>query len=151
MTSFVLDQLEIKQSTSEFKEVVRNYANFLKQPLTLSMFVPCDEDGNILSEPSDYDYFVSDNEQYFQGDIGECQKYVEAKERVLFKGFEVKSSKIHENRDFIGWEIYNPSIFINTGNGWNKPEFPDFETIEDLTNFRKDIELTESAIKQIGL
>ena len=119
--------------------VIENYANFLKQPLKLGFFVPCDENGNVL-DPSDA--------------FRSCEKgflYGKAKERVLFKGFEVKSSKIHEDREFIGWEIYNPSIFINIGNGWQKPEFPDFEIIEDLLSFSKEVKLTDSAIKQIGL
>ncbi|NML70009.1 hypothetical protein HHL23_09370 [Chryseobacterium sp. RP-3-3] len=68
MTDFVLDQLSIKQSTSEFKEVVRNYATFLKQPLTLGMFVPCDEHNIPLP------YFISN-------------EWFKAKEKVLFEGF----------------------------------------------------------------
>ena len=30
-----------------------NYAKFLKQPLKLEMFVPCDDEGNILKAPTD--------------------------------------------------------------------------------------------------
>ena len=36
--------------------VIYNYANFLNQPLKLEMFVPCDEDGNVLAQDCiDYD------------------------------------------------------------------------------------------------
>lgn len=30
---------------------IERYAKFLKQPIELWMFVPCDEDGNVLEEP----------------------------------------------------------------------------------------------------
>lgn len=153
MTDFVLEQLIIKQSTSEFKEVVKNYANFLIQPLTLGMFVPVDSLGNVLAKPTHYDEWLSEYEKgyvhgYEQAIMGE---YLEAKEKVLFEGFEIKVSKIHENREFIGWEIYNSSIFINIGNGWQKPEYPDYHIIEDLIKSNEAIELTPSALKQIVL
>lgn len=82
MIDFVLEQLSIKQSSSEFKEAVKNYANFLKQPLHLGMFVPCDEDGNVLEEPR------TNTIQDANFDIEEVEQYQKAKERVLFEGFE---------------------------------------------------------------
>ena len=55
MTDFVLEQLNEENSRTRPIRSVLNalegYANFLKQPLKLEMFVPCDEDGNILKEP----------------------------------------------------------------------------------------------------
>ena len=49
MLEFVLEELKIEQSSSEFKEAAKNYAKFLKQPLTLSMFIPTDNKGNVLN------------------------------------------------------------------------------------------------------
>lgn len=87
MTKFVLEQ---KQSNS-FKEkefinaelftleIIRNYASFLKQPLTLGMFVPCGEDGNVLDLPEFYKHNLSSKEYIKK------EQYREAKDRVLFE------------------------------------------------------------------
>lgn len=61
MTDFVIQQ----RSELMFKELGKaccKYADFLKQPLKLEMFVPCDEDGNVLSEPKPNDL----NGSFFQ-------------------------------------------------------------------------------------
>ncbi|WP_395076319.1 hypothetical protein [Flavobacterium sp.] len=59
MTDFVLEQhnwsptqvrFDNEFSNKRFRSVVSKYANFLKQPLTLGMFVPCDDDGNVLDK-----------------------------------------------------------------------------------------------------
>ena len=152
MTDFVLEQNKDGLSHTRYSyQKCFNYAKFLKQPLQLGFFVPCDENNNVLKEPSVKDFLYHGKKLNHIDFSAETEQYQKAKERVLFEGFEVKSSKIHEDREFIGWEIYNPSIFINIGNGWQKPEFPDFEIIEDLLSFSKEVELTDSAIKQIGL
>ena len=50
---------EYNESKSEYLNMklksYENYAQFLKQPLTLGMFVPCDEDGSGLQKPINYD------------------------------------------------------------------------------------------------
>ena len=77
MTDFVLElgkTNQIELSDEAFIDVVLNYAQFLKQPLTLGMFVPCDEDGNILET---YD-----------------PRHQQAKERVLFE-FQL---------EYLGWD-----------------------------------------------
>jgi hypothetical protein len=48
MTDFVLEQNNFKVFRNQ---QILNYANFLKQPLELWMFVPCDENGDVLEEP----------------------------------------------------------------------------------------------------
>src|SRR5690606_1777432 len=96
MTDFVL--LISKQTTNEGNLLVRNfnkiknYANFLKQPLKLEMFVPCDEDGSILEHPI-YTTNHSD-ECYCKGCEEETKRcsdlqdqYQKAKEKVFFEGF----------------------------------------------------------------
>ena len=60
MTDFVLEQKEkLKNSEQGFNIEkydfiinVCNYAKFLKQPLEQFMFVPCDENGNVLEKPN---------------------------------------------------------------------------------------------------
>lgn len=58
MTDFVLEQWHPENlEKEEFEEVytkIHNYAKFLKQPLTLSMFVPCDKKGNVYVDYKTY-------------------------------------------------------------------------------------------------
>lgn len=67
-----------------------NYAKFLKTPLTLSMFVPCGEDGSVLTETWKSSYIDYNNpppdDYMLEGRIA----YDEALENVLFDGFEVE-------------------------------------------------------------
>ena len=127
MTDFVLEQIEVKQSTSEFKESVKNYAKFLNQPLKLEMFVPCDEDGYILEEPEvDKEEIYENITQIFAQYQYELDK---AKENILFEGFE--NSTIDELK------IMFKTCKLNI--------------IEDFLNYKEEIQLTENAVKQIGL
>lgn len=86
MLNFVLKQNEILKTyknhdkTPLFERCVF-YAKFLKQPLTLGMFVPCDLDGNVLEEPLHIELYEGDNYD------SDCKKYQQAKERIIFKGF----------------------------------------------------------------
>ena len=66
----------------------------------------------------------------------------------MFKGFPVKTNQYDTSCFIIGWESYMPSIFIKERNKEWKIGL--CKTVEDLL-FSKEIELTESAIKQIGL
>ena len=112
MTDFVIKQnyittLDISQIDFYDKELktlsnIRNYAKFLKQPLKLEMFVPCDDNGNILGEPKKTNYQVDVNTKcsgwkylYDSNDklIGyyddrkwkeDFVKYKQSKEKVLF-------------------------------------------------------------------
>ena len=81
---------------------IYNYATFLKQPLKLEMFVPCDDNGDILKEPKKTNYQVDVNTKcsgwkylYDSNDklIGyyddrkwkeDFVKYKQSKEKVLF-------------------------------------------------------------------
>ena len=133
MTDFVLERFKFWQnddnpdcqSSARYILGTNAYAKLLIQSLQLGMFVPCDENGNVL-DPSDA--FKS------------CEKgflYGKAKERVLFKGFEhylfmqADNIKHNKSRKCFSFPNYNGVI------------------IEDLISL--EVELTESAIKQIGL
>ena len=112
-----------------------NYDNFLEQPLTLGMFVPCDKSGDVIDNLSRY----PSDQEYLNVELDE--QYQQAKERVLFEGFEVTYKS-------------NISIFINDVNirfnldGSIKSNSV-FLVVEDL--LRRDVTLTESAIKQLGI
>lgn len=139
MTDFVLEQMEnvMLDGTGVVSARIGNYANFLKRPLKLEMFVPCDENGNVL-DPSDV--FKS------------CEKgflYGKAKERVLFKGFVFEESQKEalENNTQLSVSIYSKKSFYVTHrlNGKWHTWFA-LKTVEDLIKCK--IELSETAIKQ---
>ena len=93
MTDFVIEKYETTLNPTLFEEIVYNYANFLKQPLTLGMFVPCDDDGNVLEIPKFY--YTEENIKKLKGvevEIALAKKkevanYKIAKEKVLFNSF----------------------------------------------------------------
>ena len=144
MTDFVLKiDVIVKQPEDQDTDdwslscfsVIENYANFLKQPLKLGFFVPCDENGNVL-DPSDA--FKS------------CEKgfvYSKAKERVLFKGFYIENFK---SRSYKFSKITSDKVTVAF---WNEISLwameNKFKNIESLASCK--LELTQTAIKQIGL
>jgi len=148
MTDFVLKQgcigMEVQSISHQHSDrtrrfyLIQSYAKFLKQPLKLEMFVPCDEDGNVLEKPleSDYDNYdlieggnVVDYEQFG----GACENYNKAKEKVLFEGCSMFDK-----------------INISFGNGYllNSNHLNELK-IEDL--IKLNLTLTKTALKQIGL
>ena len=96
MTDFVLEQTknfnavvydDLETASINLIERIENYANFQKQPLKLEMFVPCDEDGNVLEEPTNYEKRLSNMMTEYNDEV---YTYNQAKEKVLFEGFELK-------------------------------------------------------------
>lgn len=128
MTDFVLSIS--KQTTNEGNSLVRNfntiknYAQFLKQPLKLEMFVPCDENhGGVLKKPCDEELEKFKGLQYGDFDCNYTYlfDYNQAKEKVLFEGFDdIEAINYHISRE---------------------------RNIEYLSKFG-NIELTENALKQ---
>ncbi|ASK29703.1 hypothetical protein CEY12_06115 [Chryseobacterium sp. T16E-39] len=161
MTDFVLqfekpvgyfeDQSDFLHCQVEYMQNVMNYAKFLKQPLTLGMFVPCDEECNVLSEPILGREPFSNNEEDFSNWERHRKKYIEAKEKVLFDGFEIGSLNTVFNVE-LGLTIYldncqfsiEDSLGIGGGDLMGK-------TIEALAYAPLEIKLTPSTLKQIGL
>lgn len=119
---------QIQNHIATYYDKVFAYANFLKQPLNLGMFVPC-HDGKIIPHPDENLEFG--NEDSFFWNLHKTQ-YKEAKEKVLFKDCEARKIRDHY------------VVFYNSKQLWlswtNR-------TVEDLIN--REVELTESAIKQI--
>lgn len=89
MTDFVnnVGNMENYPSHENALSWIYNYATFLKQPLKLEMFVPCDDEGNILEEPKieeeDVDEHTTQIFAQYQYDLDK------SKEKVLFEGFEL--------------------------------------------------------------
>ena len=93
----------------------KQYAHFLKQPLKLGMFIPCDEEGNVLEDPENT-MKQGDGHVYYSADDEDFKKYEQAKERVLFEGFEYCNKMEY---------VHNGLISIDE-------EFMQGKTIEDL-------------------
>lgn len=146
MTDFVISQIKTNSTVNDsFKKYladVRNYALFLKQNLTLGMFVPVDEDGNILfSKPNYYACFLHGSYVNHPQLINyeNCIRYKKAEENILFKDCIVK--KIEKSHKF---DIDYYVVYFNSQQLWISWTE---RTIEDL--IKNNLELTESAIKQI--
>lgn len=126
-------------------QLIHKYKDFLNQPLTLGMFVPCDLDGNVLEEPNiENDH----NDSFFkmQTDFHLEKQYEEAKDKVIFSDFKL-SRKPFE--DF--YYIKNENIFIFkkycTMKHWSINTKLKNKAVEDLVKY--NLVLTESANKQI--
>jgi hypothetical protein len=92
MTDFVLKNTYTNEIVKDFKGVLIkhcNYAEFLKQPLELWMFVPCDEDGNVISEK----YSAKENTEN-KSFAKLSNEYKEAKERCLFEGVDLEIANL---------------------------------------------------------
>ena len=127
-----------------YEKTRNNFDNFLEQPLKLEMFVPCDNDEEILKPQYIAGKEVIYNELVEEFIMDKVKEYNEAKEKVLFEGFEIDKNLylVYKNEISIG-------RFISYENG-SKFLFRDnFKTIEDLVEF--GFKLTENTIKQIGL
>ena len=80
-----LEHNEISHFEDDYEHITK-YANFITQPLTKGMFIPCDEEGEVLSEPEHFEWWV--NLQQMKTPDIECSQYQQAKERVLFADFD---------------------------------------------------------------
>lgn len=137
MTGFVLENTKQPYvEGTKYKDLV-NYAKFLKQPLNLGMFIPCDEDGNIV-EPLK---FTPCGTPIWDGG----SKYQKSKRKVLFEGFCING----EDENKITLEFENTWIEFYKEHEVFMCDNHVLINIEDLSNY--ELQLTESALKQIGL
>ena len=126
MTDFVLKVVQTPnineaicwEQTERRLNKIYEYSLFLKQPLKLGFFVPCDSIGRLIES------------------IG-AEEWDNAKKNVLFKGFE--------------HYLFRQADNIKHNKSSKCFSFPNYNgvIIEDLISL--EVELTESAIKQIGL
>lgn len=148
MTDYVLEVITDKtgKSTLDYRDYaynkmlkIENYANFLKQKLSIEMFVPCklvEGVWVVLEEPKENDLCGS----FFDMQVGFHQKkeYQEAKDRVLFEGFKLTKmgdTLLIEFKDGCVGRYYS----IDNMFEWY------CITIEDLVKY--NLELTASAQK----
>lgn len=135
MTDFVLEQNNKTIPAICFKDCVLNYAKFLKQSLELWMFVPCDEDGDVLVEPERYRHQLNFDEWEDRYDKKEVLEFQQAKERVLFEGFKIifYDDKPH------ALDHVNGSLFISQ-----------LTNVDSLLHLKPTLTKT-AIIKQVGL
>ena len=121
MTDFVLEQSELKTKNTEFElgllksvQLIYNYANFIKQPLTLGMFVPCDLDGNVLEEIDEVDGSITYNCDELDFLNTKICEYQQAKDRVIFDGFSFSNNILYNSFQTIEFMNFsNGNVTIN--------------------------------------
>lgn len=120
---------------------VDNYAKFLSMSLTLGMFVPTDEDGNILTEPKEYENWLKaiglDEMNYFANRYEGCLEYQEVVSKIIFEGFEFVKELIPYNENAKCYRFEKDGHLVNII--FNK-------TIEEFSATRDWLTLTQSAI-----
>ena len=135
------DNLTTFSMVSHYHRFVK-YANFLQQPLTLGMFVPCGEDGKVLECPPNW------SESWRHQKMTEVSKrnvqYLQAKYRVVFEGFKVieisHGLRIVKNRDI------DCQVMANQ-HGNHYYTCNEFTNIETLCNY--DLTLTQSKYDEL--
>ena len=147
-TDFVLEQkeyikevdklsfFEIQIKINEFYDKVVHHTTQMKRPLEKGMFIVCDDEGNVLEEPKESNYNLGDiHAGYFKLDV---DKYQQAKERILFKGFYSTDENTVSNGEIkiiFGNLI---TLFIHGDNGYGGISKSNM-IIEDLVDYNLTI------------
>lgn len=114
------------------------FVNFIKQPLALWMFIPCDKNGKPLDKPFAYESWVDYGQD--TEDAKQCREYQEAEARVIFEGFEYKPSDSKKDARITNGEL--TVCYIEPRIIWL------YKTIHELRN---KVTLTEAKFKELGL
>ena len=129
MTVFVLEQskriMNVEITHLESHNQIVNYANFLKQPLKLEMFVPCDDNGNVLEGIIGNGMIHNYSEK--------VKQYEQAKDKVLFDGFDIYSNG----------DLHNAFVTFES----SRLEIMNVENL--ITDFQYSFYLTPNAIERI--
>lgn len=145
MVDFVLMQdgnLSQNDEDRWFKS--HQYAEFLKQPLELWMFVPCDDDGNVWKYPptkDEWEWAKRDSTEAEQSFEQKEYNYNKAKDKVLFE-FDGGIKLVRNKENFFIIE-YKNGFYLRVLKNNTKT------TVESLFKFSVGVKLTETAIKQI--
>ena len=122
-----------EKSDSEYRRLRENFDNFLEKPLKLGYFIPCDEEGDILEEPTNYEKRLLNMMTEYNDEV---YTYYQAKAKVLFEGFEYD-----KENDWVTYNEFARFFVSELQNG----------KVEDLFKLIKDeITLTETSKKEIG-
>jgi len=150
MTDFVIEYYSNEgYADLQTLRLMKNYANFLRQTLTLGQFVPVDSKGNVLKEPKNYTSWKSlehnDGKRDETSGFEEYIQYQKAEQQCLFEGFTIAYNgysvvRIEASYDSAVELSFNKSDMMS-------PAFPD---VEALTIFN-EIFLSANALKLIGI
>ena len=108
---------------------IKQYANFLKTPLSLGQFIACDLEGNVLNKPKGYNEWI-ERERIRFGDINFYKRlklykqYQEAEKRVLFKHNYIYGGESNDFWHFYSDDVKRPVMLINKN-----------KTIKDLIKY----------------
>lgn len=153
MTDFVIEYYSNEgYADLQTLNLMKNYANFLRHPLTLALFVPVDPNGNVLKEPKNYSSWkslkhnevLSDDTPAVSG-FEEYNVYKKAEQNCFFEGFKVAYNGYSVVRITAS---YDESIELSFNK--NDLKFQTFTDIESLTVF-DEIYLSPTALKMIGI
>lgn len=162
MTSFIEEQEKFIPATEHgsvkdwdrvYVQRTISYCRFLRQPLTLGMFVPVDEEGNVLELPKCFGkaggWNCGCSEALMQLCTDKTNEYRKSKEKVLFEGFSLGeySNRTQYIRQLSKYIIINGIIYDDHQDCAPRPTQNTIESILEYMN----PELTPSALKQIGL
>ena len=97
--------LEFVQESNEL-ESIKNYAKFLSQKPEKWMFVPCDDEGNVLEEPKGEKCCAGIQNDcgcggHLQYDDEYVHQYKKAIDRVIFEGFTLSGDYIESDYVYI--------------------------------------------------
>ena len=177
MTNFVLEQdksvfIPIGQNYgdewSDFclqkLDKINSYAEFLKKPISIGMFVACSADGDIFQTPTSCDKscspidFCEGGKCDIEGCYGEIGQYEEARKTVLFDGWFGFTNSLSKAETGIANEVTNGDFTIY----FYKDKFPflakesegfiggvRIETIEDLLKAGFEFKLSDNFKKII--
>lgn len=126
-----------------YQKVRDNHDLFITKSLNLGMFVPCDENGNVLEDNKDMAKSIIDGDNSKEWALNKI-KYEKAEVKVLFKGFELENKS-----KFTTWVEKKGIDIVFTNRGKVNLNDNDVVIIEDLVKY--NLELTDNAIKQINL
>lgn len=143
MTAFVLELSKGYVATSDnykkFTDKVVDYAKFLSTPLSLGMFIPTDEYGNVwVYPPTEEERLWAENDSV-DAELSYNNKvkaYQKALSNVLFEGFEKCDRNLSVNC------VYNKKLDLHID-----ADFKFEKTIEDLV--KHNLTITENALKNI--
>lgn len=152
MTSFVIDYYSHEgYADLQTLQLMKNYANFLKQPLSLWMFVPTNSDGELIKLPEGYDSWknahinTKTHIALTNPDKSELYKdYDKAAKNILFEGFEIAYNGYSVVRIIAS---YDESIELSFKKDSAKFDLSD--DVESLTKY-DEIYLSPASIKLIG-
>ena len=134
MTDFVLEQskriMNVEITHLESHHQIVGYANFLKQPLKLEMFICSVPEPEIQGGYSEDGSFIGGYDEKW------IEEYYEAKDKVLFENYSVVKQSTYS----IVVDSHGRNVWLS----WNESK-----TIESLINEVTEVSLTPNAIERI--